>query len=487
MGIIMPVTDAHPEYIDKIDTWTRIDNVLNGKAKKYIPDIEPIFNNSHPLYDVNRTNLARRTCKIYREGAVFINFAAQSLAAITALALNCPATKEDFPPQLEYLRKDSTGNKLTFDQLKQKLLRRVLSVGRVCLFTDYPNVDPTLDRATQQSLKLVPRMYVFDAECVHNWKTKVVNGVEKLSQVVIRKAVPDPTVTDKYSHKTCLNYLVLELDENGYYCQYQLGKDGITLVIPPFNPLAAGKKFTNIPFTFIGSEDNDPKCDACPLETIVELNIGHLRNSAIYEDNLKKYGRGTLTVTSSLQDFAEYYKNRPLILGTEEGYYLGESGAFTIAQLQPAQEAAVAMTQKQDQIIMAGGHIVVSNPTNISTDTTKLNMSEKVSILNTSVGNIEDALNEHIGYCDMYMGGTPKPVYLQLSREFISRITDPLVMGQLLAAINGGALPRRIYLEYCQSVGLLPAQADIDSLLAEADTENPFPEVDTNNYSNFGN
>jgi hypothetical protein len=316
-------------------------------------------------------------------------------------------------------------------------------------------------------------MYTFDAESCVNWKTRIVNGVEVLSLVVIRKGVQDPNMMDKFAWHQVTHYLVLELDDAGYYMQSELNQGG-EVVIPEFYPLANGSKLTKIPFSFVGSENNDPHCDVCPLESIVELNIGHLRNSAIYEDNLIKYGRGTLVVTSNLQDFAEYYKNRPLMLGTDEGYFLGESGAFEVVQLQPAQEASAAMSQKQEQIIMIGGHIVVSNPTNISSETTKLNMGEKISMLNTIVGNVEDALNEHFGYCDMFMGNQPQDVYLQLSREFIDQVANPLVMAQLLAAMNGAALPKRIYLNYLQSVGLISAEEDLDALMAEADTENPF-------------
>lgn len=469
----MPVTDTHPEYVYKINTWAKIDNVLQGNAKQYIYDIEPRFPKNHPMYDVNRDYIAHRSCKLYREGAVFTNFALQTLNAITALALNSPAVEEDFPPELEYLRKDVTGNKLSFDQLKQKLIKDTVAKGRIGLFTDYPKVGATIDRATQQSMKLRPKMYTFSAESCINWRTTCVNGVEKLSLIVIAKEVDDLSNKDKFKWKKCVQYLVLELDEKGYYKQYELAKDG-KIVVPEFYPKANGKMFDTIPFTFVGSENNDPSVDVCPLESLTDLNIGHLRNSAIYEDNLKKYGRGTLVVRSSIQDFAEYYKNRPLLTGCDEGYFVGETGGFDIVQLQPAQEAAAAMNQKQEQMIMIGAHIVVSHPTNISEETTKLNMGEKISMLNTIIGNVEDALNEHIGYCDMFVGNTPKEVYVQLSREFIDKTADPQFMAQLLAAMNGGAIPRRIYLKYLQSVFPVLQDEDIENLASEADNESPF-------------
>lgn len=491
----MPVTTVHPQYENKVKTWAKIENVLDGLGKLYIPDIEPCYPVNHILYDEKRNYLSKRSCELYRESGIFINFSRQTLDAIVALALNAPPTYQEIPDKIAYLETDATGNKLSLDQLKQKLISSVVAVGRIGLLTDYPAVPTGLDAATQLAQGLGPRMYVFDAKCGINWKTTVINGKEVLSLVVISKSREVPIPNDRFSHKCVPTYLILELVQEGEtytYYQSELGKDGSDIV-KPFTPLKNGKTWDRIPFTFIGSQNNDANVDTCPLETLVELNIGHLRNSCVYEDNLKKYGRGTLVITSSLdsEQWQQYYENRPIVLGTDEGYFVGETGAFTIAQLAPAQEAAAAMNQKQEQMLMIGAHIVIKNPTNVSSETTVLNMAEKLSMLNTVVGNVEDALNEHIGYCAEYQG---LPVdtdngYINLSREFIKQAGDPLVMAQLLAAMNGGAIPARVYLAYLQSVGLLPPDEDLEKLQADAENENPFlntppPVIPGNNNTN---
>ncbi len=207
------------------------------------------------------------------------------------------------------------------------------------------------------------------------------------------------------------------------------------------------------------------------------MNIGHLRNSAIYEDNLKKYGRGTLAITSSLppDEWKDFYQNRPIILGTEEGYFFGESGGFEIAQLQPAQEAAVAMTQKQDQMVMLGAHIVVANPANIAENTVRLNMGNKISMLSTIVGNVEDALEEHLGYCADFLGANKDLIEFEMSTDFIEKVAEPLVMAQLLAQFTANVIPSSIVLDYDKSVGILPDDVDYDDLQSEIDKANPIP------------
>jgi hypothetical protein len=475
----MPIQSEHPQYVGKIGVWYMIDNVLKGHAKQYIPDIEPIYERGHPLYDINnvsRYHIARNSCQLYRERAIFTNFAAQTLEAVVGLALGSPPTLQDLPDELEYLETDCTGNKLSLDQLKQTLVKAVASIGRIGLFTDYPSVAPGLSKATQAELQLAPRMFAFPAEAIDNWDTDYINGVEVLTMVKIRKQVRIDIPNDPFMHKYHIAYLVLQLDQDGYYMQSTIDQDG-QYIVAPFYPMAAGKKLTKIPFTFIGSENNDSNVDSCPLESIVELNIGHLRNSAIYEDNLVKYGRGTLYITSSLpsEDWQEYYENRPIVLGTEEGYFLGSSGSMNVVQLQPAQEAAAAMNQKQEQMLLNGAHLITTNTTNISAETTALNMADQLSVVNTVVGNIEDALNEHIGYCAMFLGLAPQDGdYINLSKEFIKQAANPLIMAQILAAINGGALPSRVLLQYYQNVGIIAPSEDLDEMQTEADNENPF-------------
>jgi len=474
--IIKSIKCTHPEYTENVDLWCKIEDFIKGGdyAKKWIKNIEPIYPVGHVYYDEGRNYLAMRSCKLYREGAIYINFTLQTIRTIVGLALNSPPDKFELPDALSYLEKEATGNRLTFDQLLQQIIFALVSVGRIAVFTDFPRVDPMLDKEMQSKLQLVPRMYVFDAKAIDNWKTREVNGKEQLSMVKLRKSVLMES-GELFEHKYQLIYLVLELDENGEYCQYEVNEKG-EIVKDRYYPLKAGKRWNKIPITIGGSKNNDPCVDNSPIETIVELSMGHLRNSAIYEDNLKKHGRGTLNITSSLnsEEWKKFYGKRPLVLGTEEGYYFGTSGGMEIVQLEPAQAAAEAMEQKQMQLIMSGAHIVQPNPSNVATDTIKLNMGDKVSQLETIIGNAEDLLNEQIGNCAEFMKlPVSNDPYVKLSRQFIDKIADPLVMNALLAQFNGGAIPARILVEYNKAVGLVNADEKVEKIVEEARNQDP--------------
>ncbi len=55
-----------------------------------------------------------------------------------------------------------------------------------------------------------------------------------------------------------------------------------------------------IPFTFVGAQNNDPTIDDSPLAALVEINHGHYRNSADYEDSVWFCGR------AAVHDWARY-------------------------------------------------------------------------------------------------------------------------------------------------------------------------------------
>lgn len=484
----MPINSVHPQYECNVKDWCKIENVVKGKVCQYVEDIEVLYPTTHPYYDPNRNYIARISCRKYREGGILSNFAAQTVDVIVGLATQCPPVKFELPPQLEYLKEYATGNNLNFDQLVQYLLEEVIKKGRVGLMTDFPSLPTGMTKEQQLKVKARPYMYTFPAEGVINWDTTDSNGTSELSLVVIPKCVRVSIPGDRFAWKKETQYLVLEMID-GVYWQYQLDKSGKT-VIQPFTPKANGKVLNYIPFSFIGAKDNNPCVDAPPLKSIVEMNIGHYRNSCIYEDNLRKYGRGTLNITSDLppNEWEKFYKNRPLVLGTDEGYFFGANGGMQIVQLQPAQEAAAAMEQKQRQLIMLGAHIVIENPSNVSEVTTKLNMGKTVSQLHRAVGNVEDALKLHFGYCADFLGDNRELVEFELSKEFIEKVADPLVMAQLLAQFNAAAIPASVLLDYDKSVKLLSKDVDYKKLQAEIDNANPLggsPDPLNNNGSNY--
>lgn len=58
-------------------------------------------------------------------------------------------------------------------------------------------------------------------------------------------------------------------------------------VTSEYQPKPKGKdSWDEIPFTFVGAQNNDPTIDDSPLAALVEINHGHFRNSADYEDSV---------------------------------------------------------------------------------------------------------------------------------------------------------------------------------------------------------
>jgi len=67
-------------------------------------------------------------------------------------------------------------------------------------------------------------------------------------------------------------------DENGDLVMYAGGPD----IYPRQSD---GSLWDEIPFSFIGSINNDETIDKAPLYDIAEINISHYRNSADYEES----------------------------------------------------------------------------------------------------------------------------------------------------------------------------------------------------------
>ena len=166
----------------------------------------------------------------------------------------------------------------------------------------------------------------------------VENGRRKLSLVVLRSQLED--TTDPYELRYRTYYFVLRL-MNGVYTVdvYEGGQqsgtqtstgvlDGTRVIssmdaggslyrqggvdlgttrsdgvnhLRTVTPLdAKGMPFNEILFQFVGAENNSPDIDFPPLYDLAELNIGHYRNSADYEETSFIAGQPTPVVSGCL-------------------------------------------------------------------------------------------------------------------------------------------------------------------------------------------
>jgi len=273
------------ELSEKMPYYTLIDDCLQGAERvksqhdKYLPVPEP---------DVNTINSQRYLD--YKKRAIFYNVTARTLSGITGLVYLKDANYS-LPELLEPLKTDCTGEGISLAQLSKRALRWGMSFGRAGLWVDYPQTKRPATKDQIKSGEIQPVFRIFKPQDIINWRTKTVNGKVLLSVVVLKEEV-DYEI-DEFQVDKIENFIILRLRGDNYTVERI---DGKTMESGGEVEVFDYKKgrFKTIPFYFIGAENNDSEIDHPPIYDMAELNMGHHRKSADYEEAVFTVGQPTV-------------------------------------------------------------------------------------------------------------------------------------------------------------------------------------------------
>jgi len=183
---------------------------------------------------------------------------------------------------------DANGDGLSLDQMIKDAASDALMVGRYGLLVDYPSAPEGLTDYEVSALYLRASILPYPAESIINWRTSKYGGIKKLSLVVLQEPTLKPS-EDGFELRR------MYVSPRSYAARWRfmsriyMTKTVILVMYaggPDIYPRQSdGSLWDEIPFSFIGSINNDETIDKAPLYDIAEINISHYRNSADYEES----------------------------------------------------------------------------------------------------------------------------------------------------------------------------------------------------------
>jgi hypothetical protein len=180
---------------------------------------------------------------------------------------------------------DLTGR--SFYYFSKELAKEVLITNRVGVLVDYSD---------EQGRTYLTQ---YKAEEIINWKTQVIGGLTQLSLVVLEGVVNDSE--DVFKCKEQTEWRVLILEEGVYYVRDYIKKETSAnsfefVLVREFIPKMNGKTMDFIPFYFITNQGITFEISSSPMLDFVNVNLGHYKNSADYENMLHWTGAKTIIV-----------------------------------------------------------------------------------------------------------------------------------------------------------------------------------------------
>ena len=444
----MPVDTTHKEYNAMMPKWQLVRAIIDNNASKYIREIDK--------------NDPKRT-KQYREDAILTNFTRLTQDGLIGLVYRKPA-KIEVPAELEYLVDDATGTGFGLEQASQAHMLELFKTGRIGLLADM-----CLDAGSDG----LARIKSYAAENIRMWKTRTVGSKTLPWLITLSETTEKVDPDDVFSCDEVVQYRVLFLNSNNEYEQHIYDEDqNLVSAIMPLD--YNGKPFNEIPFMFVGSENNDPKCDPIPLFDLAMLNLGHYKNSADYEESIFITGQPTLFVSMEMSE-EEFKLMNPngMKIGARGGHNLGPNGKAELVQANPNQLVAQAMKEKIEQAAYIGARLIAQAGGRETAEAARIRYGAQNSALYNMTHNESRAIEQMLWWLSVFMMETPAESEFELNDQYYEDSADPLLIAQEIMLMQNGVISKDDIRNNLRGVGVIPMDRSNEDIEKEIDLVDP--------------
>lgn len=399
-------------------------SVIKKKGDKYLPRPN--------ASDESDENQARYDA--YKERAVFYNVTGRTLSGLVGEVFARDPV-EELPPGLDVVSEDADGAGLTLTQLAKKGCRHTLSLGRAGLLADYPQTEGGVTRAEVAEVR--PTLTMYDALSIINWRTHKVGNETQLTLVVLVEMYDKED--DGFETKQEKQYRVLRLVGGVYTVQlYRDGSPYGDTLVPTDH---TGATFEYIPFTFIGSENNDSEVDHAPLLDLAEINIGHYHNSADYEESAFITGQPTLTLAGLTEEWVNNVLKGEVRIGSRGAIPLPEGGKAAMFQAAANTMPFEAMEHKERQMVALGAKLVEQKQVQRTATEAGIEHNTETSTLSNVAKNVSAAIKFGLEVCARFVGLSDSvEIVYELNTDFTLARMTAQERQQLIAEWQQGAI-----------------------------------------------
>jgi hypothetical protein len=222
---------------------------------------------------------------------------------------------------------------------------------------------------------------------------------------------------------------------------------------------ADGSTWDEIPFIFIGAENNDETPDQSPLYNIAEINISHYQNSADFEESCFLVGQPTPVIAGLTQQWYNDILKKKIALGSRGGIPLPEGGSATLLQANPNQMPEKGMEMKEAQIVKIGARVITDTATNETAEAARIRFAGENSELGTIVGNVESGLMQCLEWCSSFVGVNPES-FVTMNKEFYDKSLDPSEIMASIQLLDRGIIAKPDMRDKLRESGYLDDQRD---------------------------
>jgi hypothetical protein len=466
------VSTPRDEYKNSVTAWELVEDACGGSERvkaatvTYLPKPNP-----GDLTDENRVRYQQ-----YLMRAVYYNAVGRTLSGLIGIAFRRDPEVQ-LPAALDFVKDDADGAGLSLSHKGQQILSSVLKAGRSGVLVDYPKTEGPTSKADQIASGLRPTICLYEACDVINWRTAKRNSKVVLSLVVLRESYEEDA---EWVAAIKTQYRVLRLTQGVYTTEVwreDPTRPGEWLRFEdPTAPLTgAGKTWTEIPFTFCGSDDNDTDIGMSPLYDLAVLNLAHYRNSADFEDSAYLLGQPQVYIAGLSEAWRDDLLKQGFYVGSRQILPLPVGGSAGMLQSEPNTLARVAMQDKEAQMAALGARLLMSTGPVKTASQSESEDAASHSVLTLCCNNVSAAMTKALTWFALFANADGDISY-EISTEFVIDSLDAPTLMALLAAVQAGKMPDSDLWTQLRNVGLIDAEKTDEEIREEIDSQ-PIPNV----------
>jgi hypothetical protein len=423
----MPVNTYRKDYSQFKEIWTKTRDAIAGEEKvkfarfKYLPQ----------LYGQKQEDYMS-----YLTRARYINFVGRVRnVGIGQIFRKTPVLEDIADDYMD--NADLTGRSFTY--FMREVSSEIMTCGRVGVLVDYSE-----DQAR-------PYLTMYTAESIINWHTDIVDGITKLSLLVVEGTIDQPKNDDIYEVEEIKTYKEFILKDGVYKVRdyTKSPKDKQPVLVGEYTPIINDNTFNYIPFYVITPDGISYDLKPGVLTDIANINLGHYVNSADYENMLHWTGARTIIVTGYNETEC------PFAVGGVVALDANGSASYLEAKSDSALEEA--MKRKEEQMAAIGSAILSGKGRYVASAQTAQTQSQGEYATLADIANALSCDVTKIMSLFMEWDGKPSEnVRVEFNTDFDMTELVFSDLTPLLAAVGSGNMSKRTYFNILQQKEVYP-------------------------------
>jgi hypothetical protein len=427
----MSVKTCHPNYISISSEWKKCRDAAAGERaihearEEYLPRLSLESDDSYSL----RLSMTP-----------FFNATWRTIAGLRGMLFRKPPTVEANDSILKELDNvDLAGTSMA--DLAQETVEEALTVGRVGLLVDYPQVEnpSAITKADVIARGLRTTISLYKAESIINWKVAIRSGGKHLTMVVLKESETLLGKTE-FDHAAEDRYRVLDLF-NGVYRQrvFRVNEKEEDVLLSESFPLMNNQHMAFIPFVFIGVDKIGPEVDDPPLIDLINTNLKHYGQATSYERGCFFSGLPTMFISGHEPD-----KDNPIYIGgsvanalpnaTAKAYYVEVTGNFSALRTN--------LEDKKREMAVLGARMLEEQKLGVeAAEAIARRQNGEESFLSAIAQTVSKGLTQTLNWFAMWQGVEGDNVY-EINRDFVPAKMDAQTLTALVAAWQQGAFSK---------------------------------------------